>query len=524
MVFENEGTWFRASSTGKEEEFHSNYDEAARRVKQDFGRHHPMYISGQPYFSKMGEFPDTSPADRRIILGYFQKAAKEDVNLAVEAAAKTFPVWSRTPFHARVETFRRASDIMSERKFDLAALMTIENGKNRFEAMADVDEAIDMIRYYCEQMEENRGFDRTMGKAFPNEKTRSILKPYGVWGVIPPFNFPLAIAIGMSTGAMLTGNTIILKPASDTPFVALRFYEVMIEAGLLKGVMNYVTGLGGVTGVALVDNPKVAGIAFTGSKDVGVSSYIAFSKAEPKPFIAEMGGKNAAIVTANSDLELAAEGVVRGAFGYGGQKCSATSRVYVDKRIKHQFVEKLVQKSRVLKVGDPLRHDVSVGPLINEAAVRKYQESITLAKRDGKVLAGGQTLTEGEYSHGLYVLPTVVDKLPKDHRLFKEELFVPILCVAEVDSLEEALKLANDAEYGLTAGIFTRDQREIEYFFGNIESGVVYANRGMGATTGAVVGVQSFVGWKRSGSTGKGAGGPYYLQQFMREQSQSVYL
>lgn len=524
MVFQNENTWFKASTTGKTEEFHAKYDAAVQEVKEGLGKHHPMHIGGQALVSKAGEFPDFSPSDVRIILGYFQKATKEDANQAVDAAENSFESWGKTDYRERIKIFRHAADIMAERKFTLAALMTMENGKNRFEAIADVDEAIDMMRYYSEQMEENKGFDRPVGKAFPNEETRSIMKPFGVWGVIPPFNFPLAIAVGMSSGAMITGNTIVLKPASDTPYVAIKFYEIMMEADLPPGVINYVTGPGSVVGTALIENPKVSGIAFTGSKEVGFSSYTAFSNETPRPFIAEMGGKNAAIVTAKADLDMAVEGVVKGAFGYSGQKCSATSRVYVAKEVKQQFLEKLVEKVVTLKVGNPLEQDVFMGPLINQTAFKKYEEAVKEAKKDGEILTGGIRVMEEGYENGFYVMPTIVNDLPKNHRLFKDELFVPFLCVTDISSAEEAVKLANDAEYGLTAGVFSRDPKEIDYFFDNIQAGVTYANRRMGATTGAMVNVQPFVGWKHSGSTGRGAGGSYYLQQFMREQSQSRYM
>ncbi len=236
-----------------------------------------------------------------------------------------------------------------------------------------------------------------------------------------------------------------------------------------------------------------------------------------------MVGKNAAIVTAKADLEHAAEGVMRGAFGFGGQKCSATSRVYVEEGVKEEFLKKLVEKTMALKIGDPTKPETFLGPIINESALRNYQSAVELAKKDGKILTGGKTLREGDYQYGFFVEPTIVDGLPRDHKLFFEELFVPILCVASFTALKEAIDEANKVEYGLTAGIFSNDQKEVERFFETIEAGVAYANRAFGSTTGAVVGVQPFVGWKHSGSSGKGAGGVYYLQQFLREQSQTTY-
>jgi 1-pyrroline-5-carboxylate dehydrogenase len=522
MVFENELTWFKASNSGKAEEFHRNYEEALEKVKKELGKKYPNIIDGEEVYSKEGEFVKISPSDTRIVLGYFQKGTKEDVKKAIEAAKKAFPLWSSISYHERLKIFRKAADLSSQRKYELAAIISLENGKNRFEAIADVDEGIDLMRYYCEEMEVNKGYEKKMGKAFPNEETKSIMKPYGVWGVISPFNFPFAIAIGMSSGALITGNTVVFKPSSDTPLTGFKIYEILNEAGLPKGVFNYVTGSGDIVGAELVSNEYVQGIVFTGSKDVGVNSYRIFSEKRPRPFIAEMGGKNPVIVTSKADLDKAVEGVVRAAFGYSGQKCSACSRVYVDRRVKKEFVERLVKRTKELVIDDPTLKDSFISPLINQRAYKNYQNYIEIAKKDGKILTGGRVLTDEKHKHGYFVEPTIVDGLPKDHKFFKDELFVPILCIAEVDSLEEAIKLSNDVDYGLTAGIFTEDEKEIEKFFNEIQAGVIYANRKVGATTGAMVGAQPFVGWKLSGSSGKGAGGPYYLQQFLREQSQTI--
>ncbi|MEM2842108.1 MAG: aldehyde dehydrogenase family protein [Thermoproteota archaeon] len=522
MVFENELTWFKALNSGKAEEFHKNYEEALEKVKKELGKKYPNIIDGEEVYSKEGEFIKTSPSDTRIVIGYFQKGTKDDVKKAVEAAKKAFKLWSSIPYYERTKIFRKAADISSQKKYELAAIITLENGKNRFEAIADVDEGIDLMRYYCEEMETNKGYEKKMGKAFPNEETKSIMKPYGVWGVISPFNFPFAIAIGMSSGALITGNTVVFKPSSDTPLIGFKIYEILNEAGLPKGVFNYVTGSGDIVGAELVNNDDVQGIVFTGSRDVGVKSYRIFNEKRPRPFIAEMGGKNPVIVTSKADLDKAVEGVVRAAFGYSGQKCSACSRVYVDKRVKKEFLEKLVKRTKELVIDDPTLKDSFISPLINQRAYKNYQDYIEIAKKDGKVLTGGRILTDEKHKYGYFVEPTIVDELPKDHKFFKDELFVPILCIAEVDSLDEAINLSNNVDYGLTAGIFSEDEKEIKKFFDEIQAGVIYANRKIGATTGAMVGAQPFVGWKLSGSSGKGAGGPYYLQQFLREQSQTI--
>jgi 1-pyrroline-5-carboxylate dehydrogenase len=387
--------------------------------------------------------------------------------------------------------------------------------------MGDVDESIDLIRYYSGLVEANEGYTRVMSKANSAEAVKSVLRPYGVWGVIAPFNF-VALTVGMSTGALITGNTVVYKPATDTPWMGYRFYQYLAEAGLPKGVMNYVSGPGSVVGNALVEDKLVQGIVFTGSRDVGVSSHAAFTSRNPRPFIAEMGGKNAVIVTKNADLKKAGAGVATGAFGYSGQKCSATSRVYVDAKVKARFEKLLVNAAKNMRVDDPTRRDAFVTPLINANAYKKFIDFAKLGMKEGRVLFGGNAVKSGSYAKGYFVQPTIITDLPRDHPILTEELFVPILAVASIDSLDEAINEANKSEYGLTAGIFSEDPKEVTHFFKKIEAGTVYANRQASATTGAVTGVQPFVGWKSSGSSGKGAGGPYYLLQFLHEQTQTI--
>ncbi|MEM2910134.1 MAG: aldehyde dehydrogenase family protein [Nitrososphaerota archaeon] len=522
-AFVNEMTWLRMSQSALIEDFHRNYERALDDANSQLGQHHPIYIGGEPVYSDVGEFVDRSPVDTRIIIGYFQKAQREHVNRAIESAKEGFERWGYLDWRKRVEVMRRATDIMSKEKFLLAAIMTLENGKNRFEAMADVDEAIDYLRYYAHLVESNDGFVKKMGSVYPGEHAVSVMKPYGVWAIISPFNFPLAILVGMSSGALVTGNTVILKPASDTPYIALKYYEILMKAGVPKDAVNYVTGSGRDLQDGFLENEDLMGIAFTGSWDVGSMLYTRFSSKAPRPFIAEMGGKNATVVTESANIEKAVEGVIRGAFSYGGQKCSATSRLLIHRNIKERFLKRLLERLPEFKVGDPRKRDVFMGPLINERALKSYMEYVDLAKKDGRILYGGRVLKEGELANGFYVEPTVVEGLPREHRLWREELFVPILLVEEFDTLEEAIEIANGSAYGLTAGIFSENKEEIKMFFNKIQAGVVYANRTVGSTTGAVVGVQAFGGWKRSGSTGKGAGGVYYLYQFMREQSQSTY-
>jgi len=416
---------------------------------------------------------------------------------------------------------RNAAELISEKKFELAAIMSHEAGKNRLEAMGDVEESADLIRYYCSQMEEAGGFVRKMGQLSPNENTSGVLRPYGVWAVIAPFNFPLALATGMSAGVLIAGNTAVFKPSSDTPFTGLKLYEIYREAGVPEGVFNFVTGPGANFEEAFFQNKKISGLVFTGSFEVGIRLYRGFSQDYPRPCILEMGSKNPAIVTEKADLNMAAEGVMKSAYGLGGQKCSACSRVYVHKKVEEEFIKKLMENIEKIKIGDPTERDIYLGPLINQSAVDTFKEWIDICGSDGKILKGGHILTESSFAKGFFVEPTLVTEIPKDHRIFHEELFLPLLVEAPVDSLEEAVEECNKVDYGLTAGVFSQDEKEIEYFFNEVESGVLYANRHSGATTGAWPGVQPFCGWKRSGSTGKGGCGPYYVQQFMREQSRT---
>ena len=300
----------------------------------------------------------------------------------------------------------------------------------------------------------------------------------------------------------------------------LMLYEALAEAGVPPGVFNFVTGSGDKLGKAFLE-AGFDGLVFTGSKKVGLDLMGRFWREYPKPVIVEMGGKNPAVVTARADLAKAASGVARSAFGYGGQKCSACSRAYVEAPVYEAFLEALVSTARGLKVGDPALRGTYMGPLINASAVATYKRAVEEARRDGRVLIGGEDAADA-IPGGHFVTPAVVDRLPEGHRLLSDELFVPLVCVVKVGSLDEAIRKANRTEYGLTAGVFSEDESEVQAFFDRVEAGVLYANRPTGATTGAWPGVQSFCGWKASGSTGKGACGPYYVQQFMREQSRTI--
>jgi 1-pyrroline-5-carboxylate dehydrogenase len=509
-----------ATLSADNEELHAAYEEGVKTARSWLGQTIPAVVDGQPRAD--GEpFTLRSPNDDSLELATVHPASERDVDDAVRAAEAAFPAWSGRPWQERVALLRRAADLISERSNELAALMTMEVGKNRLEALGDVEESADLIRYYCQQVEDNGGFDRKMGQLSANEHTRSVLKPYGVWAVISPFNFPMALAAGPAGGALVAGNTVVLKPSPQGSFTGYRLYECLRDAGLPSGVFHFLPG-GDEVGKLVANHERVDGITFTGSYAVGMTIYKSFSKGFPRPAVCEMGGKNPAIVSAKADLDLAADGVMRSAFGFSGQKCSACSRVYVERSVAGELAGKLADRAAALRVGDPLAREVYMGPVIDDEAVERFREAVKEARKEGRVLAGGEVLEGGDLPKGNYVAPTVVDGLPADHRLFKDELFVPFVAVAPVDSLEEALALANDTEYGLTAGFYSEDPAEVDTFLDRIEAGVVYVNRRAGATTGAWPGVQPFGGWKGSGSSGKAGGGLYYVQQFMREQSQTV--
>ncbi len=502
------------------ERMHSAFDAALAEVQAGWGKQHPMIINGEDR-TAAEQFEVRSPIDHSLLLGQFQRGTTKDVDDAVAAARAAYPAWAAMPYQERAAIMIKSAELIRERKFRLSSLLIVEAGKNRGEAIGEVEEGADLIEEYANQLIANKGFVIEMGSLDPTEHNMSILRPFGVWAVLAPFNFPHALSAGMSAGAMVAGNTVVYKPASATPISGYELARCYQDAGVPAGVFNFITGSGEVVGETLTHHPGVDAVIFTGSKEVGLDLFHEFSTDFPKPCITEMGGKNPTIVTANADLDKAVEGVVRSAFGFSGQKCSACSRVYVDESVYEPFMKKLLLRTEKVEVGDPRERNVFVGPVIDERAVERFEEAAESASI-GVIRSGGERLTGGLFDQGTYVAPTIVDGLPLDHDLFKRELFLPFLVVGAVKSLDQAIELANDTEYGLTAGIFTQSDEEMATFFDRIEAGVVYANRKGGATTGAWPGCQSFCGWKASGSTGKGGLGPYYVQQFLREQSRTV--
>jgi 1-pyrroline-5-carboxylate dehydrogenase len=507
-----------------DESLNPKYEAALKKLGGALGRSYPMYIGGKEVWSEAGEFEHRSPIDTSIVVGRFQIGTREHAKASIEAAKKGFGVWSSKPWQERVRIFDKYAKLIDERKFDIAAAITYEVGKNRLEALAECWEAIDAVKYYAGVMRKEKGYSFKMGPGGPGEHNTDVLKPHGVWPVISPFNFPFMLANGMAMGALITGNSVILKPTSEAPLTGLMLYRLYADAGVPAGAVNFVTGPGGNFEDEFVTSPYVDGIAFTGSRDVGMRLFRRFHSEQqyPKPILLEMGSKNPTIVTAKADIPKAVEGTVRAAFGYGGQKCSATSRVYVQKEVSEKFLAALKARVSTVAVGDPRDKQTFMGPLINAKAVETFTKAVDDAKEGGaQLVTGGDVLRSGRERAGFYVSPTVVAGIPEDSRLVKQELFVPFVVVNEFSTVDEALERANATEYGLTAGIFTKDPKEIKKFFDGIKFGVTYANRSGGSTTGAWPGAQSFTGWKASGVTGKGVGSPFYLLNFLRDQSQT---
>jgi len=507
------------------EELHTYFEEALEKTRANLGKEHSMIIDGQEHFADE-KFEDRSPIDTDLLLGVFQKGTAENAREALAAARKASPIWSGLRWQDRVAYLRKAADLIDERIFEISAAMALEVGKNRLECLGDVAETADLIRYACYQMETNEGFIVQMGSDPLEGYTAtnySVLRPYGVWLVISPFNFPSALTGGPVGAALVSGNTVVMKPATDTPWVVRLLAECLRDAGIPDGVFNYVTGPGRTLGQALIESPEVDGVTFTGSYDVGMGIFRDYAQGKyVRPIILELGGKNPAIVSRQADLERAAVGIIRSAFGLQGQKCSACSRVYIEEPVYNELVSRLVDLTNKLAVGDPTDRQVYMGPVINKYSYQDFKDfTADILDGGGTFLTGGNVIADGDFSKGYFCEPTLVEDLPLNHRLWKNEMFLPITTVTKVDSLVEAMRYANDVDYGLTAG-FYGSKEETKWFFEGIQAGVTYANRPQGATTGAWPGFQPFGGWKGSGSSGKNAGGHYYLQLYMHEQIQTL--
>lgn len=464
----------------------------------------------------------SSPIDRTLPLGAFVEASPAAVDRAFSAAHAAWPGWHALGWEKRVALLERVAQEIERRKFEIAAACLIEVGKSRMEAAGEVEETIDLIRYYCSEMTENRGYVRDMQRAFARERTQVLLRPHGVFGVISPFNFPVALSVAMMTGALVAGNCVVFKPSPMAGLTGHMVIACFEAAGIAPGVVNLVCG-GASVGEAIVGHPAVDGIAFTGSHAVGMGIFRSIA-ARPfaLPVIAEMGGKNPSYVTQTADIATAAAGVMRSAFGLQGQKCSSGSKVYVHKAIEDDFMQSLLKLTAAIRIGNPEERAVFMGPVINRAAAERFERACDSIRQQGRFEAGGAILSGGIFDRGHYVEPSIAVGLPDDHELHREELFLPLLTVKTFADLGSAIADGNNVRYGLTAGIYTRDEGELQLFLDRAEAGVLYANRASGATTGAWPGIQTFCGWKGSGVSHKGGLGPWYVPQFMREQSHTV--
>src|ERR1700678_826018 len=431
------------------EEMHARYETALAQVKANLGRTCAMVINNKDHFSRES-FENRSPANTDWVLAQFPQGTAHDAELAMSAAQAAFPKWSAMHWQDRVALVRRAAAKIEERLYELAVVTTLNVGKNRLESLGDIQESADLLRAACDSMEKNNGYVVKMGsEPLPGHTVYnlSVMKPYGVWLIISPFNFPSSLTCGPAGAAMVAGNTVGTKPSVETAWSVRVLAECFRDAGLPDGVINYVTGQNEPLGQALLDSTAVDGITFTGSYQVGMKVYREASKFRyPRPVILEMGGKNAAVVSRNADLERASWGIARSGFGAQGQKCSAPSRVYAEGPIYDDLVKRIAEIAESLSIGDPTERNVYLGPLVRESAYRNYVEYCQELSQAGEIVTGGRTVTAGDLAKGFSVEPTVVTGAPRTQRLWKHEMFVPLVMIERVQTLQEGFELANDTD------------------------------------------------------------------------------
>ena len=483
---------------------------ALESVRAQFGREYKLRI-GSEWIATGDKLHSLNPSNTKEVVGVHHKATAELAHRAVESAYQYFATWSRVPAEERVRMLLDAARILRRRKFEFDAWLVYEAGKTWIEAEADVSEAIDFCDYYAREMARLAGPQKV--HQLPGEHDEMVYLPLGVGVVIPPWNFPLAILVGMTVASLVTGNTVVLKPSSETPTIGAQFAEVLLEAGFPEGSFTLLTGSGASVGDVIVQHPKTRFVSFTGSRDVGLRINELAAKPQKgqvwiKRVIAEMGGKDAIIVDAESDLEKAVDGVLVSAFGYQGQKCSACSRAIVDAKVYDPFVEKLAAKAKAISVGpsdDPKHY---MGPVISESARKSILQYIETGKKEGRVVAGGGA-APGE---GYFIAPTVIADVDSKARIFQEEIFGPVLAVTKAKNFDHALELANDSEYGLTGAVFSNNAAHLQKAKEQFHVGNLYFNR---KCTGAMVGAHPFGGFNMSGTDSK-AGGPDYLLLFLQ--------
>ncbi|MBV9493694.1 MAG: L-glutamate gamma-semialdehyde dehydrogenase [Acidobacteria bacterium] len=484
---------------------------ALEKVRGEFGREYPLVIGGER-MTGLKTSESINPSRKDEVLGRFQKASKAHVEQAIEVAWKTFETWKRKPVQERVDWLVRVATLLRERKHEFSATMVYEVGKTWPEADADTAEAIDFCEFYAREAL-RWGGEHPITK-IDSEDNALVYIPLGVGAVIPPWNFPLAIMAGMTTAAAVSGNCVVLKPSSDSPWIAYRFFALMEEAGLPPGVVNFVSGSGGEVGDTMVQHPRIRFISFTGSKEVGLHINEEAAKTPKgqiwiKRVVAEMGGKDAIIIDRDTkNLDEAAAAAVASAFGFQGQKCSACSRLIVDAAVYDQIVPLVVAKTKALKMGMPEQADVQVGPVASAKAFKTIKEYIDRGVKEGRLVAGGEVHPE----NGFFIEPTVIADVDPQATIAQEEIFGPVLAIIKAKDFDDALHIANDTQFGLTGAVFTDDEAKLdrareEFFVGNL-----YLNR---KCTGALVGVHPFGGFNMSGTDSK-AGGRDYLGLFLQ--------
>lgn len=488
------------------------YKEGLAFVESGLGKCYPLIINGERVISDV-TMESLNPSNHSQIIGVIHQASLKEAEMAMQAALTRFESWKRVDPLVRADVLFKAAAIIRRRKFEFSALLTLEAGKPWAEADADVAEAIDFLEYYGRQMRTLTRVDDVILSRRNVERNEYRYIPLGVGAIITPWNFPLAILVGMSSAAIVSGNTVLLKPASTTQVIAYKYVEVMEEAGLPPGVLNFVPGSGSEIGDYMVNHPQTRFISFTGSKEVGIHIYERAAKVQPtqkwlKRVIAEMGGKDAIVVDEHADLDLAADSIVSSAFGFSGQKCSACSRAIIHEKVYDQVIAKMLSVVKTLKIGSPKELDTFVGPVNDQKAFDKIKSYIEIGKSEGQLVFGGHA----DDSQGWFIEPTIFIDVDKQARLMHEEIFGPILAVCKVKDFEEALHVANNTEYGLTGAVISSHRENLEKARHEFHVGNLYFNR---KCTGAIVGYQPFGGFNMSGTDSK-AGGPEYLLLHMQ--------
>lgn len=498
-----------------DEKEREGYLQGLQTVESYLGKDYDLLIGGER-ISTEDKIVSVNPSNKEEVIGRVSKANQELAEKAMQAAVEAFKTWKKVKAETRADVLFKAAAIIRRRKHEFSALLTKEAGKPWKEADADTAEAIDFLEYYARQMLAIK--DGVPVNSRPNEYNRYDYIPLGVGVIISPWNFPLAIMAGTTVAAIVSGNTVLLKPASTTPIVAAKFVEVMEEAGLPAGVLNFVPGSGAEVGDYLVDHKDTRFISFTGSRDVGLRIFERSSKLNEgqiwlKRVIAEMGGKDTIVVDSDADLELAAQSIVAGAFGFSGQKCSACSRAVIVEDVYDQVLNRVVELTNELTLGNPEEQDTFMGPVIDQSAFDKIMSYVEIGKQEGKLMTGG----EGDSSKGFFIKPTVFADLQPNDRLMQEEIFGPVVGFTKAKDFTEAIDIANNTEYGLTGAVITRNRAHIEQARQDFHVGNLYFNR---SCTGAIVGYQPFGGFNMSGTDSK-AGGPDYLLLHMQAKTTS---